>query len=125
MKYYSIRWGRKEVLVLTLNLEGAIPWAVSPQPTPLIAPRQLPKRLLTSLFIGLGMQPRLTPHLGPGRLPLYFFPCQAPVLGTSRPFSAGLGVSSSSVISGEEQSELIRGSPFDRGQVEHTPQLTD
>lgn len=69
--------------MLTLNLEGAMLSAVSPQPTPLIAPRQLPKRLLTSFFTGLGMQPRLTPHLGPGRLPLYFFPCQAPVMGTS------------------------------------------
>lgn len=76
--------------MLTLNLEGAIPWAVSPQPTPLIAPHQLPKRLLTSFFIGLGRQPRLTPHLGPGRLPLYFFPCQAPVLGTSPALLADL-----------------------------------
>ena len=69
----------------TLNLEGNIPSAVSPQPTPLIAPHQLPKRLLTSFFTGLGMQPRLTPHLGPGRLPLYFSLCQAPATGQEEP----------------------------------------
>lgn len=91
MKQYSLRWARKEVLVLTLNLEGAIPWAVSPQPTPLIAPRQLPKRLLTSFFIGLGYSQ--DSHLiwalrGCFVLP----PCQAPVLGS---FSTDLGGSGS------------------------------
>lgn len=68
--------------MLNLNLDGVL--SRGPQPTPLIGPHQLPKRLLTSFFTGLGCSQ--DSHLIwalRGRLPLYFSPCQAPVMGTN------------------------------------------
>lgn len=54
--------------MLTQNLKGAIPWAVSPWPTPLKDSHPLPERPLTSFFMGWGHSQDSHLIWGPRRL---------------------------------------------------------